>query len=66
MTIDQVTQGRTQYSLAQAQPNDIWSSGVHSGVVTEVDTTVPRVRVDQCGVGGNAQQVWYRHGDVFR
>lgn len=66
VTIDQITQGRAAHPLANAQVNDIWSSGVHSGVVREVDAAMPRVRVDQCGIGGNAQVVWFNHGDVYR
>jgi len=66
VTIDQITQGRAAQGLANAQVNDIWSTGVHSGVVTQVDAAVPRVRVNQCGTGGNAQQVWYTDGDVYR
>jgi hypothetical protein len=66
VTIDQITQGRTPHPLAEAQINDVWSTGVHSGVVTQVDTSVPRVRVNQCGTGGNAQTVWFNNGSVFR
>lgn len=66
VTIGQITQGRAAHPLAEAQVNDVWSSGVHSGVVRQVDAAVPRVRVDQCGVGGNAQDVWFHYGNVYR
>ena len=66
VTIAQITQGRAAHPLADAQDNDIWTSGVHAGVVTQVETAVPRVRVDQCGVGGNAQEVWFTYGNVYR
>jgi hypothetical protein len=68
VTIDQVTQNRAAHPLAEAQVNDVWSSGIHSGVVRQVDATAnpPRVRVDQCGVGGNAQNIWMNYGNVYR
>jgi Domain of unknown function (DUF4157) len=66
VTIDQVTEGRVQHGLVDAQVNDVWSSGTHSGVVIEVDAANARVRVNQCGVGGVVQPVWFNYGNVYR
>lgn len=66
VTIDQITQGRTAFPLAQAQVNDVWSTGVHSGVVRQVDAIGSRVRVDQCGVGGTASEYWTTNGQAYR
>jgi hypothetical protein len=66
VTIDQITEGRTAHPLADAAVNDIWSSGIHSGVITEVDAAVPRVRIDQCGAGGTASTYWETSGQAYR
>jgi hypothetical protein len=66
VTITQITEGKTAHPLSAAHVNDIWSSGVHSGVVIQVDAAQNRVRVNQCNTAGSVQPIWLTTGSVYR
>lgn len=66
VTIGQLTQGRQDFPLNQAQVNDIWSNGRHSGVVIRVDVANNRVRISACDIGGNVYSAWHNDGRVYR
>lgn len=71
VTIGQITAGRNQFALAQAQINDIWSlGGIHSGVVIALDRDaagqVRRVQVNQCNTQGAVNPIWTTDGTFFR
>jgi len=66
VTIAQITGSRNAFPLAQAQVNDIWSDGGHSGVVRAVDPARPRVLIEACSIGGAVYRDWEEHGNVYR
>lgn len=66
VTIRQITQGRRAYPLAQAQVNDIWSNGGHSGIVVRVDAANNRVRIRACSVDGSVYNTWHSDGNAYR
>jgi hypothetical protein len=70
VTIGQVTTGRNSFPLAQAQVNDIWSTGIHSGVVIAIDQNaagqVTRAQVNQCNTQGNVAPIWTTAGTFWR
>jgi hypothetical protein len=66
VTIGQITQGRLARPLTDAQINDIWSDGGHSGVVRRVDVARARVLIEACSVDGRVYRDWASHGNVYR
>jgi hypothetical protein len=64
--IPQIVQGRQAFPLAQAQVNDIWSDGGHSGVIIGVDPANNRVRIRACSIWGAVYRSWEHHGNAYR
>lgn len=65
--VSQVTDGRTRYSIANANVGDIWSNtdGSHCGIVISVGSGQVKVRHCSSGSGGVVES-WFSSGYAWR
>lgn len=66
VTSSQIRDGRARHPLAEAQVNDIWFNGIHTGVVMQVDPTSPRVFINTCSTQATTSTYWEAAGTVYR